>query len=951
MTREDDDLGSTTRKPRKSDVPQSLLENAVDLRSIPDKRLHEFIGKGYRAASYKIDSSKEGVGILFGFDTNGNRQTFLIHHNSWVKYRSNSVTVNPEYDIYGNQVQTMMFKNASARAKWIKENEGIKIVEALPPEQEILQKLFRANVLDADFNTQPLRVFMLDIENEISDGFMSPDEAGNRINMITIHDSETDMFHTWSLEDKAEVRFEEEPLKDMPLDKFDLRTFSGNEVRMLDDFMTFWEQNYPDVVCGWNSQAYDMPYIVRRIQNVFNKGTPERLSPAMGFSIRKVNHDNSRSNAEAEIEVSLDGIFQADDLRLYRDKFGIRNSLDGGYSLDNVGEAEGLGHKLHYDGTLKDLYINNYQKFYEYNVRDVDLLKRIEEKCKLIPLARRVSGNGLCNYESIYTSISYLIGSLVAYSKTQTNQIFQSYLGEKKESKTFEGAYVFPPIPGVYRGGIATVDFNSLYPSSIRNLNLSPETYVGKVVPIGVPNPDDPVDLDTTEVKEFMLQRIDSDSAGKKISIDDLRALTREKCVFTRNNCLFLKHSVKQGVVSAWCRHFFNLRKSTKKEMQKLEMKLYNKEITDPNEVASTKVVIENLNNAQQAIKIMINSVYGITGTAFSPLGNIDLAQSITRHGKFLNTSASEFVKKWMTEKFKTDDTYISTVSGDTDSQFLNISCIIDFFSKHYQLPEKLNDWTDEWKLKLWEFVEKFVEKVLNPYVQGLTVSKCFSEHPEVLRYSLEYIGDCGIYEQKKRYAVHKVIAEGPELVDKIKYTGIELKRSNVPPAIKEFLKDIYEGTLLHNWKNENYQNYLMEAFDKFREMSVNDVAFWKGWTSDKVEADGFLSAGKGTTIISRAAKYHNDMIEHLGLGKKYDTLKLGNKIRLVYVDPSNQYGIDVIGFSDGNWPKEFDKIFTIDYKKMFDKLVLDPLKSFRGASKFLDFSPTEAVAEDIFAL
>ena len=933
---------------RKSTVDASLIDRAVDLRDVPEEKWSEFIARGYRASCYKTDASGNGVGILFGFDTNGRRETFILPHRSWVKYECHNQT--SETDIYGNPVNTKYFKNSRDRSKWIKDTQDIKIMEALPPEQEILQKLFQANVLDSDFNSQQLRTFYIDIETEISDSFMSPKDAENRINMITLFDTETDKFYTWSLENGAEIAFSDEPLKNEPKNKFVLHKFSGNEIQMLDNFMSFWEQNYPDVVCGWNSQAYDIPYIVRRIQNVFNDGTPSRLSPVSTFSIRDINHENARENKEAEIEITIDGIFQADDLRLYRDKFGVKGSLDGGYSLDNVGEAEGLGHKLHYDGTLKDLYVNNYQKFYEYNVRDVDLLKRIEEKCKLIPLARRIAGNGLCNYEAIYTSISYLVGSLVAFAKTQTNQVFKSYMGEKKESKSFEGAYVFPPTPGVYRGGIATVDFNSLYPSSIRNLNLSPETYVGKVIPVGVPNPDDPIDLDSTTVTEFMLRRIDSDQPPKSISVNDLKDLVKEKCVFTRNNCLFLKHSVKQGVVSAWCRHFFNLRKSTKKEMQKLEMKLYNKEITDPAEVASTRANIENLNNIQQAIKIMINSVYGITGTAFSPIGNIDLAQSITRHGKFLNTSASDFVRKWMKNKFNIDDSYISTISGDTDSQFLNVSCIVDYFSKKFDLPPKLGDWSDDWKLKFWGFVEKFVEDVLNPYVQGLTVSKCYSEHPEVLRYSLEYIGDAGIYEQKKRYAVHKVISEGPELVDKIKYTGIELKRSNVPPAIKEFLKDIYEGTLLKNWDNADYQKYLSDAYDRFKNIDVNEMAFWKGWSSDKVASEGFLSAGKGTTIISRAAKYHNDMIEHLGLGKKYDSLKIGNKIRLVYVNPGNAYGIDVIGFADGNWPKEFDSIFAVDYKTMFDKLVLDPLKSFRGASRFEDFSPSEAVAEDIFA-
>jgi DNA polymerase elongation subunit (family B) len=485
--------------------------------------------------------------------------------------------------------------------------------------------------------------------------------------MITLYDTETEKFYTWSLSD-AKIDFKEEPLRDMDKSNFVFYSFNNNEIKMMEHFIHFWETNYPGTVVGYNSQAYDLPYIIRRIENILTKGDAARLSPIGKYFIREVNHDNERANVQAEIEVDISGIFSADEMVLYRDKFKVKPALDGGYSLNNVGEVEGLGKKIHYSGTLKDLYEKDYQKFYEYNVRDVDLLKRIEEKCKLIPLARRVAGSGLTNYNAIYSSISYLVGSLIAFGKTEMegSPICQSYLNEKKESEGYEGAYVFPPVVGLYKGGIACVDFNSLYPSTIRALNLSPETYVGKIIPIGSPNPDDPLDLDNTEITTFYLKPPTGQT--RQLSKDELLELCKTKCIFTRNNTLFLKHSVKQGLVSAWSKHFYGLRKSTKKEMQALEMKLYNKEITDPVEIKRAKIQVENLNNMQMAVKIMLNSIYGILGCGHSPIANNEIAQTITRTGKFANMSAATYIKEWFKEKFKVSDDYVTPVSGDTDS-------------------------------------------------------------------------------------------------------------------------------------------------------------------------------------------------------------------------------------------------------------------------------------------
>ena len=285
------------------------------------------------------------------------------------------------------------------------------------------------------------------------------------------------------------------------------------------------------------------------------------------------------------------------------------------------------------------------------------------------------------------------------------------------------------------------------------------------------------------------------------------------------------------------------------------------------------------------------------------------------------------------------------------NSQFCNIACVTDDFKQKYDLDNDLAKWDDDNKLKLWKWVENFVEHEVNPFVQNDLIGKTYhTEHPEVLRYSLEYIGAVGIYEAKKHYAVHKILSEGPEIVDKVKFSGIELKKASVPATIKDILRDIYYGVLKENWDEHEFISYVNEAYEKFKTMSVSDIAMWKGYNTAR-EASGFLQMELGATGISKACTYYNQIIDHLKIGKKYDTILLGQKVRFTYVIPANEYGIECISFHDGQWPIEFDSIFKVDYDVMFDKMILSPLKGFLEATKFKKVDPRKQVVFDIFEL
>ena len=378
---------------------------------------------------------------------------------------------------------------------------------------------------------------------------------------------------------------------------------------------------------------------------------------------------------------------------------------------------------------------------------------------------------------------------------------------------------MFPTVVGVYRGGVGTIDFASLYPSNIRSINASPETYVGKVIVYLKDPKTGEIRCNITNESRFdpfsdedsvwgtddegrvirtiinagdpAIQKLElklPDGKRKALDITTLRKLIEEKCIYTANNTLFLKHEIKWGVIAKWCEYFYNLRKATKKK----ELECF-KKLHDPNlklseaEIKQLETDEENYHTAQIGIKAMINSIYGCMGTNFSPIANPDIAQSVTRQGRFCNQSTAAFIKRRFMEKYNAPDDYVLAVSGDTDSIFLNLACVTEHIRKQHNLPARIRDWEQKYRDMLWKEVSTFTNEEINPFVRGLVHNYCHTTQQNVLTYELEYMGDCGIYESKKHYFLHKIFEEGCA-VDKNKVTGIELKKAQVPKEMKKYL-------------------------------------------------------------------------------------------------------------------------------------------------------------------
>lgn len=689
------------------------------------------VGKGYRNVCWIPPSNfngRSGTGkiVLLGYDRDGNAARFEFPFCPSVKYEVSHRT--DDKDLYEKYVATKYFDDTNDRRSWCDAmDERVKIISCYPPEQEFLLNVFHKDLYEADengnmvickeFNSQPIRTHFIDIEVAVENEFPEPDEAKFPINLITVYDTLTKRFVSWAL--SLEVK---NTITSMPIE---LRKFATEE-DLLNDYMEWHCDNYPDYISGWNCRGFDLLYIIRRFENLFGKKYARQYSPVGKCSVREDKKNYGKKYAVVK------GISNLDMLFLYRDKFQIRQALDGGYGLDNVSgeeledaklkvydvqirnvkwsckrgvdtsalpteckgvvkcyfeaEVDGCVRKFledkygkpngadlidydyvetQQDASMLSFYKSHFQEFWEYNVQDVNLVVKLDEKLKLLSIARKITTFGCSPAEAIYATISYIIASLDIYAKTQFNRTFISYSSSSKRGADvdqFEGAFVFPTQVGVYKQGVGTIDVNSLYPSTSRALNLSPETLVGEVLEDAFAE-----DVKCGE-KQYTINFVNG--RREKVSETQLEAILAETCILSRNNMLFLKHEKKRGIFSEWCGFYFKLRKAYKKALavgEENEAKL--KEANAPQaEIERQQVENENNHATQYALKIMINSAYGTLGTTFSPIYDVRLAEAITKGGKFCNISTSKFLNDYFKKHYGTDDRFNITISGDTDS-------------------------------------------------------------------------------------------------------------------------------------------------------------------------------------------------------------------------------------------------------------------------------------------
>lgn len=862
----------------------------------------------YRNIAYRPSGDgKSGIIELFTWDENGERIHKSIPHCCHVLYEVPYET--KIKSIFNTHLMKKEFNTKKERFNWIKNNkDSKKIFECFEPEYEFMNALYHKIYEDDDFQKYPLKIHYLDIELAVGDSNIKlseyPKEVPDPINLITVYDNFDGIYHTWALDECKKH-----------IENADVRIFD-NEFDLLKDYIKWHSSDYPDIITTWNGKSFDIPYICNRIKKVIGKKYVRKLSP-----IGKVTSYTDKETDELTFTISC--ISHLDYYILY--KFKYLEKSNGRYSLGNVGEFKLDLPKFDYVGSIKDFYKRDFQKFYEYNVRDVEIIVKLEEKIKLIELSRKICNMGLSPYEKIYSSIPYLINALTLYAYNK-GKIFPSYRQHLKEKYRFKGAYVFPVKSGFYQNGVSIIDLNSLYPNTTISCNMSPETKVG-----------------TFKKKSDGTYEIYTvTNVTKVVTEEQFINLLKTKCIKTENNTLFLKHSIRQGIVSGYSEMVYNQRKTYKKKKHNticLSKKSENKDEIDR---YKNDELVADL--TQKALKTMINSIYGMFGTEYSPIYDIDIAQSITLNGQMVIKSIPYIINKYMNDNYGTDRDVV--IFGDTDSTGFDYKDAIDKYCKDNNII------IDNLKRKdiknICSELDEFVDNVINKHCQNLVNTRCYTERGNCIVFEREKFCMNAMFFSKKHYILHIIDKDGIG-VDEFDYKGIDIAKNELSPKIKSILKPIYENICREKWSGTKFKSELQRIWDEYSNLNIYDISRNSGWGTDK-DVTGFLTLQKGALAHVKASVFYNQIIKKMGIQSSYSELTVGDAVQWCYIDPNNPYKIPVIGFKD-RWPDEFDKCFVIDYELMFEKNILKPLEPLVKIMNWNLFNPSDQSEVDIFGV
>ena len=649
-----------------------------------------------------------------------------------------------------------------------------------------------------------LNVAFWDIEVDFDPerGYASPDDAFMPITAIAVHLQWLDTLVCLAVPPKTlTMEQAQEQIKDFPN-----TILFDNEADMLDTFLNLIQD--ADVLSGWNSEGFDMPYTVNRIIKVLSKEDTRRLCLWDQFPKKR----EYEKYGKAAVTYDLIGRVHLDSLELYR-KYTYEERHT--YRLDAIGEMEVGESKTVYEGTLDQLYNNDFKKFIEYNRQDCALLDKLDKKLKFLDLANTIAHENTVLLQTTMGAVAVTEQAIVNEAHHRGMIVPSRKNRDDLVDTQAAGAYVAYPKKGLH-DWIGSMDINSLYPSVIRALNMGPETIVGQLRQ----------DYTKAEIEakiakgnsfaaawegkfganeyEFVMSQdkthditIDWENGETNVmsgaQIFELIFNSGKPWMLSANGTIFTHEH--EGVIPGLLKRWY----AERKEMQaKLKEAIK----------AENKIEEEYWDKRQLVKKILLNSLYGAILNAGCRFFDNRIGQSTTLTGRAIARHMAGKINEVITGEY--DHVGKSIIYGDTDSAY---------FSAYTSLKKEIDKgeipWTRDTVIQLYDSIAGEVNSTFSQFM--LDAFHCPKSRGEVIKAGREFVAIKGLYMTKKRYAILYFDKEGKRQdldgkPGKIKAMGLDLKRSDTPEFMQEFLTEILTKVL-----NGAEEQEILDRISEFR--------------------------------------------------------------------------------------------------------------------------------------
>jgi DNA polymerase elongation subunit (family B) len=763
----------------------------------------------------------------------------------------------------GTPVEPIVFNDMSEATTFIKSYKDVPAFKIFGNTNYVIQYLNEEFPGEIAWDRNVINVTSLDIECKSGDGFPEPELADQEITAITTKNNIDDTYHTFGC-------------GEYDVSKSLMQTHSVRYVKCQDEkdllykFVSHMEATSPDVITGWNVEFFDIPYLVNRIAKVNSEATMKRLSPWGLVDTR----ETKSGFGQTVIKYELKGIAILDYMAIFK-KFGYTYGPQESYRLDHIANVV-LGEKKLDFGELRDLnelHDNDYQKFIDYNIKDVELIDRMEDKLGLITLCLTMAYKGGVNYEQV-------LGTVAIWDALIYRDLASKNIAVPMNSESFKGAYpggyVKEPQVGMH-DWVCSFDLNSLYPSLIMQYNMSPETILL----------DDEPGVNVESVLAGQVQNTVPDTA---LAVNGTRFSTK-----------------KLGVLPSIIQEIYTERVGHKQKQIKAEQEL--EVCTVKSEVYALEKRIAIAKNQQMALKILLNSLYGAMGNKWFRYFDMRIAEGITLTGQATIRWAENTLNTYLNKTLKTDKDYV--VAIDTDSVYVTLDALVKQFN-----PKNPVD---------------FLDKICSTALED-TLTKCYAELYDTLGgiqnhmvMGREVIADRGIWTAKKRYILNVHDNEGVRYAKpKLKIMGIEAIKSSTPAICRQALKDIFKRII--ETDEETVQSDIANFKIAFQQAAPEEVSFPRGVNNLGKWSDRDTVYKKGTPIHIRGAILHNNLIKDKKLSRKIEKITSGDKVKFTYLVKPNPIKENVIAFID-YMPKEFNLDKYVDYNLQFEKTFLGAIE------------------------